>query len=209
MTVRITYTPTQADTCSCAYYRITAQGGNSLEFSAKGQAAGYDVTLSTSSISFGEVQHNSTTNRLLTVQNNSDLPISFQFISDRFNVFGFTMTEGVVKAHSFVRVKINFTPTVCGNYYERVYCIVRNHKVCYVDLMGTCFDILTKPIPLQQKHVNSFRGKVVHGQHKKQHAKTKLKATQPFDPNEINDSLSEVEETSLKTHEDVREVEVN
>jgi len=95
------------------------------------------------------------------------LPISFQFISDRFNVFGFTTTEGVVKAHSFVRVKINFTPTVCGNYYERVYCIVRNHKVLYVDLMGTCFDILTKPIPLQQKHIDAFRTKVIMGTHKK------------------------------------------
>jgi hypothetical protein len=77
------------------------------------------------------------------------------------------MTEGSVKPHSFVRVKINFTPTVCGNYYERVYCIVRNHKVLFVDLMGTCFDILTKPIPLQQKHVDAYRSKVVMGSHKK------------------------------------------
>ena len=66
------------------------------------------MTLSSNSIHFGEVQHLSSTNRLLTVHNNSDLPISFQFLTDRFNVFGFVNTEGVIKAHSFVRVKINF-----------------------------------------------------------------------------------------------------
>lgn len=54
--IQIKYTPTIADTCSCAYYRISAQGGNSIDFNCKGQAAGYDVTLSTSSIQFGEVQ---------------------------------------------------------------------------------------------------------------------------------------------------------
>lgn len=167
MTITIKFIPSIADTISCAYYKISAQGGNQLEFGCKGQAQGYDVTLSASSIHFGEVQHLSNTNRLLTVHNNSDLPISFQFQTDRFNVFGFTMTEGVVKAHSFVRVKINFTPTVCGNYYERVYCIVRNHKVLYVDLIGTCFDILTKPVPLQQRHVDAFRTRVVQGNHKR------------------------------------------
>lgn len=85
------------------------------------------------------------------------------------------MTEGVVKAHSFVRVLINFSPTVCGNYYERVFCIVRNHKVLFVDLMGTCFDILTKPIPLQQRHIDNFRTKVIMGSHKKMVSKHQAK----------------------------------
>lgn len=138
------------------------------------------MTLNASSIHFGEVQHQSSTNRLLTVHNNSDLPISFQFFSDKSNVFGFPVTEGVVKAQSFVRIKINFTPVHCGNYYERVYCIVRNHKVLYVDLMGTCFDILTKPIPLQQRHVDCFRTKVVLGSHRKVIPKKEEKGFDPY-----------------------------
>ena len=45
--------------------------------------------------------------------------------------------------------------------------MVRNHKVLYVDLIGTCYDILTKPIPLVQRHIDSHRHKVIMGAHKK------------------------------------------
>jgi len=39
--------------------------------------------------------------------------------------------------------------------------------VLYVDLMGTCFDILTKPIPLMQRHIDAQRHKVIMGTHLK------------------------------------------
>jgi len=62
---------------------------------------------------------------------------------------------------------VNFSPKKTGNFYERVFCIVRNHKVLYVDLIGTCFDILTKPIPLMQRHIDVYRHKVTMGAHNK------------------------------------------
>jgi hypothetical protein len=44
---------------------------------------------------------------------------------------------------------------------------VRNHSVLYVDLIGTCYDILTKPVPLMQRHVDIYRHKVIMGIHNK------------------------------------------
>jgi hypothetical protein len=49
-----------------------------------------------------------------------------------------------------------------------VFCVVRNHQVLYVDLIGTCYDVLTKPMPLLQKHIDVFRHKVIVGSHIKQ-----------------------------------------
>lgn len=37
----------------------------------------------------------------------------------------------------------------------------------YVDLIGACYDILVKPIPLMQRHVDIFRHKVIMGLHNK------------------------------------------
>jgi hypothetical protein len=37
-----------------------------------------------------------------------------------------------------------------------------------VDLIGTCFDVLTKPMPLMQRHVDIYRHKVIMGVHNKQ-----------------------------------------
>lgn len=82
-------------------------------------------------------------------------------------MFSFSVTEGIVKPMSSVRVIITFNPVQPGNYYERVFCMVKNHKVLYVDLIGTCYDVLTKPIPLSQRHVDTYRHKVIMGAHKK------------------------------------------
>lgn len=45
--------------------------------------------------------------------------------------------------------------------------MVRNHSVLYVDLIGTCYDILTKPVPLMQRHIDIYRHKVIMGIHNK------------------------------------------
>ena len=81
-----------------------------MEFSCRGTAVGYDVQLSTKSVHFGEVQIENTTNRVLNVLNDSDLPTTFQFITDKNNLFAFSQTEGVVKAHSATRVIVCFSP---------------------------------------------------------------------------------------------------
>ena len=42
---------------------------------------------------------------------------------------------------------------------------MRNHQVLYVDLIGTCYDILNKPVPLMQRHIDIYRHKVIMGIH--------------------------------------------
>lgn len=56
--------------------------------------------------------------------------------------------EGIANGRSATRIIVEFKPNKTVNFYERVFCIVRNHEIMYVDLIGTCYDILTKPIPL-------------------------------------------------------------
>lgn len=48
--------------------------------------------------------------------------------------------------------------------------MVRQHSVLHVDLIGACYDILTKPIPLMQRHVDIFRHKVIMGIHSRKKA---------------------------------------
>lgn len=79
------------------------------------------------------------------------------------------MTEGTVKKQSSQRIIITFSPQRTGNYYERIFCLIKNHKVLFVDLIGTCYDILTKPIPLSQRHIDTYRHKVIMGAHRKVH----------------------------------------
>lgn len=162
-TLKVTYTPSVADLISVQHYKVTIPGGNEIVFACTGTAVGYDVQLSANSINFGEIKIGNETSRLLTIHNNSDLPISFEFHNDPNNIFGFQRTKGTINAKSYERIIIQFAPkhTIC--YYERVFCIVRNHKLLYVDLLGTCYDLLIKPLPLLQKHIDSFRKRVIMG----------------------------------------------
>jgi hypothetical protein len=132
-----------------------------------GEGLGNEVSFSTNSIHFGEVQLESTTNRLLNIINDSDQATTFQIYSDKSNIFAFSKTEGTIKAKSQVRIIIEFYPQKTINYYERVFCVVRNHQILYVDLLGTCYDLENKPMPIMQRHIDIYRHKVIMGIHNK------------------------------------------
>ena len=99
-TITVEYTPKIVGQFTSTQYSIKTVGGNDLKLSCMGQANGTDVSLSTKSIHFGEVQLQSTTNRLLNIINDSDQPTSFQFFTDKANVFAFSKVEGTIQARS-------------------------------------------------------------------------------------------------------------
>ena len=41
--------------------------------------------------------------------------------------------------------------------------MIRNHGLQYIDLIGTCYDLLIKPVPLLQTHIDLFRKRVIEG----------------------------------------------
>ena len=61
----------------------------------------------------------------------------------------------------------------------------------YVDLIGTCYDVLNKPMPLMQRHVDIYRHKVIMGVHTKQRKDKNGEAVV------INDSLMEDDNASM------------
>lgn len=77
--------------------------------------------------------------------------------------------------------------------------MVRHHRVLYVDLMGACFDILTKPVPLLQRHVDVYRHKVIMGAHNKPSSKAKKSQQQQLLDATLNDrTLSSLNETGAE-----------
>ena len=171
-----------------------------------GEALGMDVCLSTKSIHFGEVQLQSTTNRLLNICNNSSEPTSFQFYTDKANIFSFSKTEGTIKPHSQARIIIEFFPQHTVNYYERIFCIVCNHQILYVDLIGTCYDVLNKPMPLMQRHVDIYRHKVIMGVHNKLR---RDKHGDMVDTDRIDDDIASIGVSSMNDLEMNQEIPID
>ncbi|KAL4441714.1 hypothetical protein ABPG74_008711 [Tetrahymena malaccensis] len=161
--IAITYKPQVEGLCSIAHWKIEAPGGNSTQISAIGEAEGFNIRLSEQSINFGEVKIETEASRILTIYNDSDLPTKYQFYIDQNSIFSISKPKGVIKDHSYVRMLVKFVPrhTIC--YYQRVFCVISNHKVIYADFLGTCYDLLFKPLPLVQQQIDSFRKRVIEG----------------------------------------------
>lgn len=77
----MTYNPTIANVISVTHFNIICEGGNTLNIECLGISMQYDVYLSTTSINFGEIKIDSTTSRLLTINNESDMPTTFEFFN--------------------------------------------------------------------------------------------------------------------------------
>ena len=103
------------------------------------------------------------TSRLVTLENQSEVQCSFKFFTDNNSVFLFKKTEGVINSKSNTRLVIYFAPKETVSYYQRVFCVIKNHLVLYIDLIGTCYDILQRPLPLSQKDIEAFRNHVLMG----------------------------------------------
>lgn len=166
--VKITYKPSIVDLISCTHFSINCLGGNSVNFECKGVASGVSVSFNQKSINFGEIKLGQQTSRLLILQNASDIPAHFQVYNDKKNVFSFSATVGVINAHSTFRLIVQFNPPTTMTYYERIFCIVRDHQLLYIDLMGTCYDLLIRPRPVLQKDVDIFRKRVISGNYEKE-----------------------------------------
>jgi hypothetical protein len=71
--------------------------------------------------------------------------------------------KGTLSRNTSRKIIIEFRPRNTIAYYERIYCLVRNHLLLYVDLIGTCYDLLIRPVPLMQVHIDTFRKRVIEG----------------------------------------------
>lgn len=161
--VKIKYTPSVVYMLSTKNYIITTESGNSQRFTCLGSAVGLQVALSSKVCNFGEVKSGNSTSRIITVDNSSNLPCAYKFFVDRRNVFSFKKSEGNIPGRSSERIIIYFTPKETISYYQRAFCLVRNHTMLYLDLLGTCYDIMYRPVPLSQRDVEQFRNAVLLG----------------------------------------------
>lgn len=144
-------------------FTLVCENGNQVPISLRGLSKRFNVYFSTSSINFGEIKLENTCTKVLTISNDSELETDFEFYTDPGNIFFFNEVKGTLQRASNKKIIIEFRPRNTIAYYERVYCLVRNHLLLYVDLIGTCYDLLFRPVPLMQIHIDTFRKRVMEG----------------------------------------------
>ena len=142
---------------------LSTKGGNKVMFSCSGSCKPLKTWVGAKSVNFKSVPLGNQIKKLFRVYNDSDLPTEFQIYHDNSGAFFFDVTEGVIPGKSNVRVNVTFRPYETMIYYQRVFCIIRNHILFPIDLFGSCHNLLIKTPLLDMKQIELFRFKELKG----------------------------------------------
>lgn len=122
------------------------------------------MEISTKNVNFESLEVDGSLTKYIKLYNKSENQTHFNFFF--FNSFGpffFDKLEGILDAKSSVRVNISFKPKETGTFYDRVFCLIKNHMILAIDIMGSAHDLLNKPKILDQKIIDVFRYKMLNG----------------------------------------------
>ena len=165
--IKVTFCPFFPKSTSYETYEIRTLGGNIVKFSLTGGCTALKIFLNTKHINFNTVELGSSVTKLIRIYNESDLETDYQiFHTNGSSVFFIKESEiqGTISPHSNLRVNVTFKPNQTSLFYERVYCIARNHNVFSLDLFGSCHDLLNKTLLLKQKYIEIFRNRLLYGE---------------------------------------------
>jgi hypothetical protein len=77
-------------------------------------------------------------------------------------VFKCSAVQGEIPALLDTNVAFTFVPEFVGNYYRRVYCLIRDGEPAYLDFVGTAYDDSQRPAPLKSRHIIAYRNRAPH-----------------------------------------------
>ena len=144
-------------------FLLSTKGGNKLMFSCSGSCRPLTTWVGAKNVNFKTVALGNQMKKLFRIYNDSDIPTEFQIYHDNSGAFFFDITEGIIPAKSNVRVNVTFRPYETMIYYQRVFCLIRNHSLFPIDLFGSCHDLLIKTPLLDIKQIEFFRMKELKG----------------------------------------------
>ena len=161
--VKILFKPMFPLNNSYETFLLSTKGGNKLIFSCNGTCRPFRTWVGAKNVNFKSVALGNKIKKLFRVYNDSDLPTEFQIYHDNSGAFFFDINEGIIPAKSNVRINATFRPYETMIYYQRVFCLIRNHSLLPIDLFGSCHDLLIKKPLLDMKQIEYFRLKELKG----------------------------------------------
>ena len=144
-------------------FSLSTKGGNKLFFSCRGECNPLRTWVGAKCVNFKTVPLGGQLKKLFRIYNESDLPTEFQIYHDNSGVFIFDINEGIIPAKANVRINVTFRPYETMVYYQRIFCLIRNHSLFPIDLFGSCHDLLIKTPLLDMKQIEYFRFKELKG----------------------------------------------
>lgn len=125
--LKVKYVTSYPNYFSYETFDIITKGGNVNRFNCIAHSLALNTNISEKFVNFYSVDLNSTKTKMIRLFNESEEQTYFQFFYNNDHVFLFDQLQGVIPAKSNVRVTITFNPKETISYYDRIFCLIKNH----------------------------------------------------------------------------------
>lgn len=152
MSLQIAYTPFFPGENATEYFSMDVSGGVSQRFSCNGTATSLEVALKPDIVRFVDIPCHATATKSVTLQNDSDIPTTFQILNGGDAVFHCVEPScGVLEARSSRTVAIKFTPNLPWRYYREINILVMNQPPLTLRVLANAHDVSSKHADLAPK----------------------------------------------------------
>ncbi len=134
--VKITYHALFADLFSCENFELIVQGGNKERLSCLGNSLAIKGGVNSKTIDFSSIELDGSSSKSIRLLNDAELDTQYQFFYNNPGPFYILEVEGVIPAKSNVRINIVFRPKETIIYYDRVYCMIKNHLLIVIVIIN-------------------------------------------------------------------------
>jgi len=172
--LNIKYSPLSTGSFDLDYFDVVTPGGNLQTICCKGFAEPHrvevfvpppktnpDFVALTPALNFGNLELGRVSMKTVELINKTKAQAFYQFVTEPTGCFEFSRADGIIIPESTVNVDIRFKARIPGNYYRRIFILVKNQGPLYLDLTATAYhqlqDQVPRPMPLYQRHVELYR----------------------------------------------------
>ena len=172
--LNIKYSPLSTGSFDLDYFDVVTPGGNLQTICCKGFAEPHrvevfvpppktnpDFVALTPALNFGNLELGRVSMKTVELINKTKARAFYQFVTEPTGCFEFSRADGIIIPESTVNVDIRFKARIPGNYYRRIFILVKNQGPLYLDLTATAYhqlqDQVPRPMPLYQRHVELYR----------------------------------------------------
>lgn len=127
--IKIKFVTSHPGQFSYETFEVITNGGNTSRFSCFGNCLSLNTHISSKNLNFHSIELTSSISKLIRLFNDSEEPTSYQIYHNNDGPFKIYETEGVIGSKTNIRVSVTFKPNDTLTYYERIFCLIKNHNV--------------------------------------------------------------------------------
>ena len=145
--IKIKYKPLIPDFVSYSRFKISSIGGNTEFLEIFGRSKKMSGRIDKKKIIFPQIKLGCSICETIILYNDMAQKITFEFLNF-CGSFKFSKKKGIINALGYVKIIVKFLPSRPLNYYQRIFCFIRNQDLFYFDLYGSCRNLFMRPEPL-------------------------------------------------------------